>query len=151
VRERARDAGREHLERPHRRGPWRRGRGRKGKGYTLEKLTKQLLFFWSKALMRCSKLLLSRATTHSVGIRPSPHDDYAPRCTPRDNPPTRRPPHATQRNDSRSSATEGPQSSVCSLLSSKSRTCNVLDIAPFRLSSCSLSREITVLTYIFGC
>jgi hypothetical protein len=31
-----------------------------------------------------------------VGIRPSPHDDYAPQSTPRDDPPTRRPPHATQ-------------------------------------------------------
>ena len=33
---------------------------------------------------------------------------------------------------------------MCSLLSSKSRTCNVLHIAAFRLSSCSLIREITV-------
>ena len=46
----------------------------------------------------------------------SPHDDYAPRSPPRDDPPTRRPPHATQRNDSRSSATEGPQSSVCFII-----------------------------------
>ena len=75
----------------------------------------------------------------------SPHDPPHTTTPPRDDPS-----YTTQHNNSRLSATKGPQSSVCSLLPSKSRTFNVLDITPFRLSSCSLIREITVLTYIFG-
>ena len=84
------------------------------------------------------------------GDTPPPSRRLRPTIPPRDDPSTQRTPHATQRNDSRSSATKGPESSVRSSLSSTSRTCNVLDIASFRLSSCSLIREITVLTYIFS-
>jgi hypothetical protein len=69
----------------------------------------------------------------------TPHD--APHATipPRDDPPTR---HNATTHVRRQLKDLSPP--VCSLLSSKSRTCNVLHIAAFRLSSCSLIREITV-------